>query len=88
MSHSLEAVIREAYSAFGQGDLDGYLQVCTEDFTFCVAGRGGISGKYIGKHGLYELAGKALLQLPPHQRRESRQMTRGRAPVNQPLMSR
>jgi ketosteroid isomerase-like protein len=60
MPHPLEATIREAYAAFGRGDVDGYLQSCTEDFTFHVPGRGGISGRYIGRHGLYDLAGKAM----------------------------
>lgn len=36
MAHPLEAPIREAYAAFGRGDIDGYLQPCAEDFTFHV----------------------------------------------------
>jgi ketosteroid isomerase-like protein len=60
MAHPLESTIREAYAAFGRGDVDGYLRPCTADFTFQVPGRGGISGVYIGKPGLYELAGKAM----------------------------
>jgi ketosteroid isomerase-like protein len=60
MSHPLEAIIREAYAAFGRGDIDGYMQPCTEDFTFNVPGQGGISGTYTGKQGLYDLAGKAM----------------------------
>jgi ketosteroid isomerase-like protein len=60
MAHPLEKAIREAYGAFGHGDLDGYLKHCTDDFTFNVPGRGGISGIYVGKQGLYELAGKAM----------------------------
>ena len=60
MAHPLEATIREAYAAFGRGDLDGYLKHCTDDFTFNVPGNGGISGIYVGKQGLYELAGKAM----------------------------
>lgn len=46
--------------AFGRGDLDGYLKHCTDDFTFNVPGNGGVSGIYVGKQGLYELAGKAM----------------------------
>jgi len=61
MAHPLEATIREAYAAFGRGDVDGYLRPCTEDFTFHVPGRGGISGTYIGKQGLHDLAGKAMV---------------------------
>jgi ketosteroid isomerase-like protein len=60
MSHPLEATIREAYVAFGRGDVDGYLQLCTTDFTFHVPGRGGICGTYTGKQGVYDLASKAM----------------------------
>lgn len=60
MPHHLEAIIREAYAAFGRGDVDGYLQRCSEDFTFNVPGKGGISGRYVGKQGIHELARKAM----------------------------
>ena len=60
MANPLEAIIREAYAAFGRGDVDGYLQPCTADFIFEAPGRGGISGVYVGKSGLYELARKAM----------------------------
>ena len=60
MSHPLEQIIRDAYAAFGRGDVDGYLGPCTSDFTFNVPGRGGISGVWEGKEGLYDLAGKAM----------------------------
>src|SRR4051794_5201188 len=60
MTHPLKASIREAYAAFGCGDIDGYLQACAEDFVFHIPGRGGISGKYVGKQGLYDLASKAM----------------------------
>jgi ketosteroid isomerase-like protein len=60
MTHPLEAIIRDAYAAFGRGDIDGYLGACTENFTFHVPGQGGIAGDYIGKQGLDDLAGKAI----------------------------
>ena len=60
MTHPLEATIREAYAAFGRGDVDGYLRPCTEDFEFHVPGGGGIGGIYVGKDGLYNLARKAM----------------------------
>jgi len=60
MAHPLETVIREAYAAFGRGDVDGYLRACTEDFTFHVPGQSGIAGTYAGKQGVYDLAGKAM----------------------------
>jgi uncharacterized protein len=60
MPHPLEAAIREAYAAFGRGDVDGYLNACTADFEFHVPGSGGISGTYLGREGLWTLAGKAM----------------------------
>src|SRR5215831_930856 len=60
MAHALESTIREAYAAFGRGDVDGYLQACTEDFSFNVPGRGAIAGAWLGKEGLYELARMAM----------------------------
>lgn len=60
MSHPLEAIIREAYAAFGRGDVDGYLEACTEDFEFHVPGNCGIAGTYAGHDGIYALAGKAM----------------------------
>ena len=60
MAHPLEATIREAYAAFGRGDVDGYLAPCTTDFTFNVPGREGISGVWAGQKGLHELAAKAM----------------------------
>jgi ketosteroid isomerase-like protein len=59
MAHPFEAVIREAYAAFAQGDVDGYLRACTEDFEFQVPGHGGIAGTYVGR-GLHALAEKAM----------------------------
>ena len=38
MAHPLEAKVREAYAAFGRGDVDGYLRHCTRDFCFNVPG--------------------------------------------------
>jgi ketosteroid isomerase-like protein len=60
MAHSLESTIREAYAAFGRGDVDGYLKPCTEDFTFNIPGRGAIAGAWRGKEGLCELARMAM----------------------------
>jgi ketosteroid isomerase-like protein len=60
MAHPLETTIREAYTAFGRGDVDGFLRACTEDFTFHIPGGGGVSGVYAGKAGIYELARKAM----------------------------
>lgn len=60
MAYSLESTIRQAYAAFGRGDVDGYLQPCTSDFSFNVPGRGAIAGVWRGKEGLYELARMAM----------------------------
>ena len=46
--------------AFGRSDVDGYLRPGTEDFSFDIPGRGAIAGWWLGKKGLYELAGKAM----------------------------
>jgi ketosteroid isomerase-like protein len=60
MAHALESTIREAYAAFGRGDVDGYLRPCAEDFSFHIPGRGAIAGSWQGKGGLYELARRAM----------------------------
>jgi ketosteroid isomerase-like protein len=60
MAHVLESTIREAYAAFGRGDVDGYLQACTQDFSFNIPGRGAIAGSWRGKEGIYELARMAM----------------------------
>ena len=60
MAHPLEATIREAYAAFGRGNVDGYLQPCTKDFSFNIPGRGAIAGSWRGKEGLWELARLAM----------------------------
>jgi ketosteroid isomerase-like protein len=60
VSHPLEQMIRKAYAAFGRGDVDGYLEPCTADFTFNIPGKGGISGIWAGKKGLLDLANTAM----------------------------
>ncbi|GAA4457223.1 hypothetical protein GCM10023189_27600 [Nibrella saemangeumensis] len=46
MTHSNEETIRAAYGAFVKGDLEGYLQYCTDNITFSVPGHGKISGLF------------------------------------------
>jgi ketosteroid isomerase-like protein len=60
MTHTLEQRVREAYDAFGRGDVDGYLAACTEDFSFHVPGKSGISGIWAGRQGMIDLAGRAM----------------------------
>ena len=45
-------LLRKAYTAYNQGDLDGFWQACREDFTFHVPGRSGIAGAFTGQPGL------------------------------------
>jgi hypothetical protein len=58
MAHPLEATIRQAYAAFGRGDVEGYVRCSTEDFIFTIPGRGALSGCYNGWEGLHQLARK------------------------------
>lgn len=60
MAHPLETVIREAYAAFGRGDVDGYLRACSEDFSFNIPGESALAGVYTGRQGLHDLAAKAM----------------------------
>jgi ketosteroid isomerase-like protein len=60
MAPLLESIIREAYAAFGRGDIDGYLSACTEDFSFNVPGQSAVAGSYVGRAGLYDLGGKVM----------------------------
>jgi ketosteroid isomerase-like protein len=60
MATSLESIIREAYAAFGRGDIDGYLSACTDNFIFNVPGQSAVAGAYEGRSGLYDLGGKVM----------------------------
>ena len=60
MAHPLEAKVREAYAAFGRGDLDGYLHHCTMDFCFNVPGRSAVAGTFRGKEGQEQLGGRVM----------------------------
>lgn len=60
MHDSLEQIIRDAYAAFGRGDVDGYLSACTDSFEFIVPGRGGVCGHWVGREGLWALAGQVM----------------------------
>jgi uncharacterized protein len=46
MTHPNEATLRQAYAAFGRGDLAGYLALCADDITFRVPGRGIVAGTF------------------------------------------
>lgn len=60
MAHPLETAVRKAYEEFSRGNVDGYLAPCTEGFALSIPGKGGIAGTYVGKPGLWDLAGKAM----------------------------
>lgn len=60
LEHPLEGIIREAYAAFGRGDVDGYLRACTEDLVFMIPGSGAIAGSFRGTDGLHDLARRAF----------------------------
>jgi uncharacterized protein len=60
MAHPNEQMIREAYAAFGRGDLEGYLAVCQDDFTFNVPGRSRMTGRYRGRAEFLGMIGKVM----------------------------
>lgn len=47
MSHPNEDMLRQAYAEFARGNLDGYLQHCTDDIKFHVPGHGPVAGTYV-----------------------------------------
>jgi uncharacterized protein len=55
MSQADEQMVRRAYQAFAEGDFDGYLSACTDDWTFHAPGRNRMSGDYRGRDGLMTL---------------------------------
>jgi ketosteroid isomerase-like protein len=55
MAHANEALLRDAYAAFGRGDMDGYWSACHEDFAFNVPGKHSLAGRYQGKARFLEL---------------------------------
>ena len=52
MSGSTEAMIRTAYQAFADGDFDGYLKACTDDWAFHIPGNNRGTGTHRGRDGL------------------------------------
>lgn len=46
MAHPNEETLNAAYAAFAQGDLNGYLQHCTDTITFRVPGKGKAAGTF------------------------------------------
>ncbi len=60
MAHPNEQMIRDAYAAFGRGDIDGYLAACRDDFAFNVPGRSRVAGSYRGRAGFMRLVGAVM----------------------------
>lgn len=60
MAHPHEQLLRDAYAAFGRGDLDGYWAACREDFTFNVPGRSRVAGSYKGRAEFMRLIGAVM----------------------------
>lgn len=46
MSHPSEVRLRDLYARFAAGDLDGFLDGCTDDVQFAVPGYASVSGTY------------------------------------------
>jgi ketosteroid isomerase-like protein len=60
MAHANEQTIRDAYAAFGRGDLEGYLASCVDDFVFNVPGRSRVAGTYRGRAEFMRLIGTVM----------------------------
>jgi ketosteroid isomerase-like protein len=60
MPHPNEALLRKAYADFARGDLEAYLSVCVDDFTFSVPGQNKMTGSYKGREQFFQLAGKVM----------------------------
>ena len=60
MAHPNETLVREAFEAFGRGDLDTMQkQYWTEDIRFHVLGRGPLAGDFDGSAAVLECAWSA-----------------------------
>ena len=61
MPNANEQSLRDAYAAFGRGDLEGFFSYCTDDFVFRAApGNNQVAGEYKGLGSLQELVGKIM----------------------------
>jgi ketosteroid isomerase-like protein len=47
MAHPNETKLRDLYQKFGQGDIEGFLNGCTDDVTFTVPGKAAVSGDFV-----------------------------------------
>ena len=60
MAHPNEQMIRDAYAAFGRGDIEGYLAACSRDFVFNVPGRSRVAGSYRGRDEFMRMVGTVM----------------------------
>lgn len=60
MAHPNETILRDAYAAFGRGDVEGYLSVCTPDFSFNVPGNSPLSGSWTKQDSFIQLVGQVM----------------------------
>jgi ketosteroid isomerase-like protein len=60
MTHAHETLLRDAYAAFGRGDIEAYLAVCTPDFTFNVPGTAAVSGRFQGREQFLGMLGTVM----------------------------
>ena len=49
MPHPNEALVRRAYQAQADGDIEGYLRLVSEDFVLHIPGKSRIAGDYVGR---------------------------------------
>lgn len=60
MAHPNETLLRKAYADFGKGDIEAFLAVCTDDFTFNVPGRSQVSGSFRGREEFLRMLGTVM----------------------------
>ncbi len=48
MPHPNEALVRRAYQAQADGDIEGYLRLISDDFVLHIPGKSRIAGNYVG----------------------------------------
>jgi ketosteroid isomerase-like protein len=60
MAHPNEQLLRDAYTAFARGDLDGYWAACADDFTFNVPGSSKVAGSFRGKEAFMGMIGNVM----------------------------
>jgi uncharacterized protein len=67
MAHPNEEVARSATEAFSKGDMEGFMNLHTDDTILHFPGRGPMAGDYRGKDGLGQLFQKQMQMLdsPP-----------------------